>query len=176
MPRLADLISCTGCGACVDACAAGAIALVEDADGFARPKVDAARCGTCGRCTEVCPTLRDSHAASFAAENRSPAFFAARLRDIASLDEVSSGGAFWALACTTIARGGVVYGAAQVEVGRVRHMRAETLEEARAFRRSKYLPSDACGAYLSVKRDLNAGREVLFSGTACQIAGLNAFL
>lgn len=176
MPRLADLVSCTGCGACVDACAVGAIALVEDVDGFPRPKADMASCRGCDRCTKVCPALRDDFAVPPAARNRSPDFFAARLRDIASLDEVSSGGAFWALACATIARGGVVYGAAQIEVGRVRHMRAETLEKAQAFRRSKYLPSDACGAYLSVQRDLNAGSEVLFSGTPCQIAGLNAFL
>ena len=167
MPRLAELQACTGCGACADACAAKAIAFVEDADGFARPQVDAARCRSCGSCTRACPALRADHAVPLANGTREPDFFAARLRDATLLDEVSSGGAFWALACATIARGGVVYGAAQIEVGRVRHMRAETLEKAQAFRRSKYLPSDACGAYLSVQRDLNAGSEVLFSGTPC---------
>lgn len=53
---------CCGCGACADACAAKAIAFVEDADGFARPQVDAARCRSCGSCTRACPALRADHA------------------------------------------------------------------------------------------------------------------
>ena len=62
MPRLAEPQACTGCGACADACAAKAIAFVEDADGFARPQVDAARCRSCGSCTRACPALRADHA------------------------------------------------------------------------------------------------------------------
>ena len=176
MPELAELQSCTGCGACADACVADAIAFVEDPDGFARPQVDAARCRSCGNCTRACPALRADHAVPLANGEQPPDFFAARLRDAALLDEVSSGGAFWALVCAVLARGGVVYGAVQIEVGQVRHMRAETLEEAKALRRSKYLPSDVRGSYAAVRRDLVAGREVLFAGTGCQVAALNAFL
>lgn len=176
MPNLADMRACTGCGACADACAAGALAFVEDAEGFARPQVDASRCRDCGRCMQVCPALRADHAVPAANREAAPVFFAARLRDAALLDAVSSGGACWALMCATLARGGVVYGATQVEVGRVCHRRVETLEEARALRRSKYLPSDTRGVYGSVRRDLEAGRTVLFTGTGCQVAGLNAFL
>ena len=176
MPKLAELQACTGCGACAAACAADAIAFVEDTDGFARPQVDAARCRSCGACTRACPALRADHAVPLANGAQTPEFFAARLRDTALLDEVSSGGAFWALVRTMIARGGVVYGAAQIEVGHVRHVRAETLEAAKALRRSKYLPSDARGCYAAVRRDLVAGREVLFAGTGCQVAALNAFL
>ncbi len=176
MVELADMRACTGCGACVDACAAGALAFVEDAEGFVRPQVDASRCRDCGRCMQVCPARRADHAVPAANREAVPVFFAARLRDTALLDAVSSGGASWALMCATLARGGVVYGAAQVEVGRVCHRRAETLEEARALRRSKYLPSDARGVYRAVRRDLEAGRAVLFTGTGCQVAGLNAFL
>ena len=176
MPKLAELQACTGCGACVDACAAKAIAFVEDADGFVRPQVDAARCKSCGSCTRACPALQADHAVPVANGTRESDFFAARLRDATLLGEVSSGGVFWALARATIARGGVVYGAVQTEVGHVRHVRAETLEEAKALRRSKYLPSDVRGCYAAVRQDLLAGREVLFSGTGCQVAALNAFL
>ena len=175
-PELADPSRCTGCGACVDACAAGAIAFVEDAEGFMRPQVDAVRCRGCGRCSQACPALCADHALPSASREEAPSFFAARLRDPTLLDLVSSGGAFWALVCATIARGGVVYGAAQTDVDCVRHRRAETLDEAQALRRSKYLPSDARGSYAAARKDLLAGREVLFSGTGCQIAGLNAFL
>lgn len=176
MPKLADLQRCTGCGACADACNVGAIAFAEDTEGFARPRVNAALCKNCGLCTKSCPALREDCAAPTSSRNQEPTFFAARLRDKELLNEVSSGGAFWGLVCATIAQGGIVYGAAQVEVGCVRHQRAETLEAAKALRRSKYLPSDVRGSYAAAKKDLLAGRKVLFAGTGCQIAGLNAFL
>lgn len=45
-----DRALCTGCGLCLDACQAGAIALV---DGWAR--IDDAACIDCGSCARVCP-------------------------------------------------------------------------------------------------------------------------
>lgn len=45
-----DRALCTGCGLCLDACQAGAIALV---DGWAR--IDEAACIDCGSCARVCP-------------------------------------------------------------------------------------------------------------------------
>jgi len=41
---------CTGCGACVEACPVGAIALVDDV-----ARVDEETCTGCGACLEVCP-------------------------------------------------------------------------------------------------------------------------
>jgi Fe-S-cluster-containing hydrogenase component 2 len=46
-----DVAACTGCGACIDVCPAGAIALV---DGGAR--IDETACERCGACIEVCPS------------------------------------------------------------------------------------------------------------------------
>lgn len=173
---LASAHLCTGCGACVGACPAGALAMREDDDGFLFPTVNNLKCTGCGRCVCVCPIQSPRCGKPEWNEMTSPDFFAARLKDRAALAEVSSGGAFWAIAQAMIARGGIVYGAAQVSVDCVRHVRAETLEAAAPLRRSKYLPSDAQGAYGMVKRDLDSRRGVLFSGTPCQIAALNAFL
>ena len=45
-----DEALCTGCGACVDACPAEAIALVDG-----RAWIDDATCIDCGRCVRACP-------------------------------------------------------------------------------------------------------------------------
>ena len=45
-----DVARCTGCGACVEQCPTGAIALVGG-----RARVDEALCKGCGVCIEACP-------------------------------------------------------------------------------------------------------------------------
>jgi|GEM_PF-833980 ferredoxin len=42
---------CTGCGACLEACAQGAIYLIDD-----KACIDSALCDGCGDCVEVCAT------------------------------------------------------------------------------------------------------------------------
>ena len=44
------------------------------------------------------------------------------------------------------------------------------------MRGSKYIQSKMGDTYKKVQEDLNAKREVLFSGTSCQVAGLKHFL
>ncbi len=88
----------------------------------------------------------------------------------------SSGRAFSVLARRVIARGGVVYGHAFDDGLHVGCVRAESFDELSAMRGSKYVQSDMSDAIASVGRDLGAGREVLFSGTPCQVDGLLAFL
>lgn len=162
--------------ACGNACPVNAISYPEDEEGFRYPSVDAALCVNCGRCESACPYRDPEHGVPEANRRESAAFFAARLKDTAMLDAVSSGGVFQALAETVIREGGVVYGAAQEDVDRIFHIRAETPEELKRTRRSKYLQSDMGTCYRRALADLRAGRTVLFSGTGCQIAGLNAFL
>ena len=55
LPELYDSREeCCGCGACRFACAAGAIAMLPDEEGFLYPVVDAALCVRCGRCLKAC--------------------------------------------------------------------------------------------------------------------------
>lgn len=75
-----------------------------------------------------------------------------------------------------ISKGGVVFGAAFDEKWNVVHRSASTLEDLAKFRGSKYVQSIIGDCFNKVLCLLEEGREVLFSGTSCQIAGLNHFL
>lgn len=174
--NVVDKSKCSGCKACANICPVGAIAFEDDAEGVWYPKVDADKCIRCGLCEKACPFVDEGHGVP--AENRSweTKFFAARLKNVAELANVSSGGAFQGLASAVVSGGGVVYGVAQEDVDRVFHMRASDLDELKKTRRSKYLQSDTGNSYAQAKRDLLSGKTVLFSGTGCQIAGLNRFL
>ncbi len=88
----------------------------------------------------------------------------------------SSGGAFSVLARMTLSHGGTVYGHAFDEGMHVGCVRVDSLDGLAVLRGSKYVQSDMGDSMSLVRDDLKAGREVLFSGTPCQVDGLLAFL
>lgn len=89
----------------------------------------------------------------------------------------SSGGAFSALASYVFSLDGVVYGVAMVEDCYSAEFISVTDENGlKMLRGSKYLQARVGGTYKNVKRDLDAGKTVLFTGTGCQINGLKNFL
>ena len=162
--------SCCGCGACANACPVDAIELSEGKDGFLFPKVDTEICIQCEKCTKTCPAL------SIDKPNRKqPECRAAYGQDV--IRKVSSsGGIFTLLAEYVLDKGGVVYGVALNNQFRVEHVRITSREELFALRRSKYVQSRVGLRFRQVKEDLKAGKQVLFSGTPCQNAGLRKFL
>lgn len=110
-------------------------------------------------------------------KDKSPKAYAAINLDEKVRAQSSSGGVFSLLAEQTISKGGVVFGAAMSEnQHKVCHIAVETLEGLAALRGSKYLQSEIGTTYLQAKETLQNGREVLFSGTPCQIEGLRSFL
>lgn len=56
------------------------------------------------------------------------------------------------------------------------HIRAENVAERNQMRGSKYIQSKLGDTFKNVRKDLGARKEVLFSGTSCQVAGLKHFL
>ena len=162
--------SCCGCAACYNVCPVKCIEMRADSEGFAYPVVAPSRCTDCGLCEAVCPFQ-----ATYTL-NQHPKAFAAKHRDEGVRLNSSSGGAFTALAGQTIRAGGVVFGAAWDSDWLVSHTYTETLDGLSAFRGSKYLQSRTGESYRQAKTFLDAGREVLYSGTPCQIAGLTRYL
>lgn len=162
---------CCGCGACVNICPKKCIALEMDEMGFRYPYVNRDICVSCGMCDKVCPMKSSSK------NGNERDLYAAYIKQDEILSTSSSGGVFWAIVEYVINDcKGIVYGVALAEGLYVRHERAETLNECRAFRGSKYLQSDVGLCYQMAKKDLEEKRVVLFSGTPCQIAGLYSFL
>lgn len=173
MINLQQKSACCGCHACAQICPKHCITMRADAEGFLYPQVDATACIHCGACEKVCPILQSSPEP----KDKSPKAFAAINLDEKVRAQSSSGGVFSLLAEQTISKGGVVFGAAMSEnQHKVCHIAVETLEGLAALRGSKYLQSEIGTTYLQAREALKSGREVLFSGTPCQIEGLRSFL
>lgn len=170
--KVKSAADCSGCTACASVCPHRAISMEADDKGFKYPKVDAAKCVECGLCVKTCPF----HARYRRYDNYdSPKYYALRCLDGDQLAKSQSGGAFYLLSQTVLDKGGVVYGVSFGNAFRVEHHRAQSEGSRDRMRGSKYVQSDLDGIFAQVKADLGQGRQVLFSGTPCQVAGLRAF-
>ena len=123
-----------------------------------------------GLCAKTCPV-------NHPVELRTPLRACAAVsRDEADLMSSASGGASSLLAQETLRRGGIVYGCAMESYRDIRHVRIDRAEDAWKIKGSKYVQSRIGEIYKQVRADLQAGREVMFSGTPCQVAGLRNYL
>ena len=169
-PKLASHYHCTGCGACQNACKAGALTLCADDEGFRYPKIDPARCVHCNACEAACP------ADKVLPPQETPEAYYAFAKDAELCRCSSSGGMFSLLAAEILRQGGTVFGVGFDENFRVCHRRIDRQQDIEALRTSKYVQSDIGLTYREAEALLKEGRLVLFSGTPCQIAGLRQFL
>ena len=155
---------CANCGACYNACPAGAIALNDGL--FYSLKIDETRCINCGRCVSVCPVNTPKKAQNITAA------YGAQHKDIKVIEESSSGGAFSALADHILAQGGIVYGACFSEDFNKVIFKSTADTALDSLRRSKYVESLVGDSFKQIKELLSGGTKVLFCGTPCQVAGL----
>lgn len=167
---ITDKHNCCGCSACVQRCPKQCILLQEDDEGFLYPKVDSNLCVDCGLCEKVCPIMNQ-------VEQQAPIYAYAAINPNDDVRESSSsGGIFSAIAEKVVVDGGVVFGARYNEQWEVEHTYTEDIEGLQSFRGSKYVQSRIGASFSKVEAFLKEGRWVLFSGTSCQIAGLNHYL
>lgn len=162
--------SCTGCHACLNVCPKHAIKMVENEEGFLYPQIDKELCVDCGLCEKACPISQVGRTKELFVT------YAAWCSNEEVRKDSSSGGIFYLLAKSVLEQGGVVFGVGYDEQFQVIHKYVENLESLRGLQGSKYVQSKIGNCYVQAKKILEEGRKVLFSGTPCQIAGLNQYL
>lgn len=162
---------CCGCTACQNACPKNCITMKADTDGFLYPEIDKASCIDCGKCDKICPVQNRE-------PGRKPAKKAYILRnnDASVVQNSTSGGAVSAFCGSVVANGGIVFGVVFDKSFRVVHKGIDNSEELVRFRGSKYVQSDLSGIFVQVKEQLKTGRQTMFIGTPCQVAGLIRYL
>lgn len=145
----------------------------EDQTGFLFPEIHQQRCISCGRCKKVCAFQNVQE------KNTPQRVYAIAREQGEALKKSASGGIFAAFAENIIRKGGVAFGAALVQKDHTLypcHVMASTLEELLPLLDSKYVQSDLGTSFVHTQDLLDEGKQVLFSGTPCQIAGLKAYL
>lgn len=171
MIEIFDKKECCGCYSCINICPNKCIIMKSDREGFEYPEIDKNKCINCKLCEKTCPQINEVKKNKFLVET-----YAGKNRDESIRLNSSSGGIFFKLCEYVINNNGVVFGAAFDENLKVNHSYAESLNECEKFRGSKYVQSSIGDTYKKAKEFLDIGRLVLFSGTQCQIKGLNLYL
>lgn len=170
-----DKKDCCACEACVNICPKGAITMDKDDAGFLYPSINHEKCISCGLCVKTCGYKKYENTKKSSSEK----VYAMSSKNDELITKSASGAAFAEIAKYVLERNGVVYGATSESRDNnwaVHHIRIDGIDNLHLLQGSKYVQSRMADSYTKVKQDLNDGRFVLFSGTPCQIDGLNHYL
>lgn len=163
--------NCTGCMACYNKCPNNAISVVYNEGGFYTPHIDKEKCTNCGLCNSVCPQIHES------INQNMPDFCYGVMADDDIRQNSASGGVFAVIAQEYLKNGGYVCGAAfSDDFKRIEHIIINNEKDLIRLQNSKYVQSYTGKVFSGIKKLLDENKEVLFSGTPCQVAGLNSYL
>ncbi len=161
---------CCGCSACYSVCPKKAITMTHDEEGFIYPTINNELCVDCGLCKSVC-AFQNGY-------EKKPVIngYALKHKDLDIRTKSRSGGAFAGLAHYILDLGGIIYGAVYNPDYSVCHYRCDNKNDLVKIQGVKYIQSEMNDIFSQVKEDVKNGKYVLYSGTACQVAGLYAYL
>ena len=163
-----DRNMCTGCGLCVNICPVNAVYL-DDLLSSQNAVIDPEKCIECNRCHLNCPQV-------VPVKTTKPIeWFQGWIDNSEDRKQSSSGGIAYALAKGVTRKGGFVV-SCLLRDGKFKFLETQDEEELKNFRGSKYVKSDPTSVYQSVKRLLKDGKQVLFIGLPCQVAGIRRFI
>ena len=164
---------CTGCSACVVSCPVKCISMKRDEEGFLYPFIND-KCIKCNKCLNICPQNNNDND-NINSNNFKQISYAAVTKDYKEWRSSASGGAFGDICKCWHHDDLVIYGASWNNFF-VEHKRVDDIRQIGCLRKSKYIASELNEIFLQIKKDLIANKNVIFSGTPCQVAGLKAYL
>lgn len=163
---------CSGCGACYSICPQKAITMKQDEEGFLYPEIDKNKCIKCKKCLSVCAFKK----ASKNSKSKTPKLYAVKVKDNTERAKSQSGGLFMALTNPILKNKGRIYGCILNENFEAVHIGTENVKDRDKMRKSKYVQSRIENTFKEVREDLDNKKEVIFSGTPCQVDGLKKYL
>lgn len=161
--------NCSGCSLCSITCPQKCITMQGDEEGFLQPVIDTKVCIDCGVCYKVCPCKENL------LYDRNPVYYATAIKDKQLLKKSSSGGFFIALASSFIEQGGYVCGCVFNEQMEAKHICTNKQSDVKRMMGSKYVQSNITTCLLEVKKLLKEDKQILFTGTACQVAAVKQY-
>lgn len=170
---ITDKGKCCGCGTCKELCPKDAIEMKADSQGFIYPEIDATKCISCGKCVKFCPLQSNSSSCKYEKQ------VYATVTKNTDIKQSTSGGAFASMAKTILNNGGYVVGASfckSKNIIEVKHVIINDVKDLVKILGSKYVQSNAAITFNGIKQLLSEQKEVLFSGTPCQVAALKHYL
>lgn len=170
MIEITSKYKCSGCGACHNICPQNCIEMIEDSEGFLYPKVNIDKCIGCNLCEQVCPIQNKIY------RKTKDIVYVCYAKDYHEHFTSSSGGFFSVLARYILDNDGFVYGASFDNQFNVKHICVNDVEHLNLIKGTKYVQSEIGHIFKEIKKRLNEGKKVLFSGTSCQVAGLKMYL
>lgn len=168
MKVICNPIECTGCAACANSCGHNAISIIPNEYGYLYPAINQELCVNCGVCVRICPNN------SLPIFNEPQNVYVGCAKDAIEQLSSTSGGIASVLCRYFVQNGGVVFGCTGKNIYDVRHIKVTSESEINLFKGSKYVQSRIYDSMLDAKRELIEGKNVLFVGTPCQIAGLKS--
>lgn len=159
---------CYGCYACASVCPSHALTMEMDREGFYYPKVDEEKCQQCKLCEVVCIRLKDMNMR----EKEFPILY----KVCQNQEQEEKASIFTALSRKVIEKGGVVFGSKYDSSMNIVMSAAENKEELKDFIGTKYGKTELQGIFSQVKKYLEQGKIVLYSGVSCECAGLRSYL
>lgn len=160
---------CCSCRACEQACPAHCISMKYE-NGFYYPSIDTGKCIKCGKCLNVCQFSGKTEDV----KGQNTDVYAGWSKN--SFGKSTSGGIFPVLAEYVLKQEGYIFGAVFTSDFHVNIIGTCKQDELENMKGSKYTRSDTQKTYSEVKELLKEGKQILYSGTPCQIAGLKKYL
>lgn len=163
MNNISKVKNCYGCMGCSFVCPNQAINFKLDKNGFYKPYIDNNKCVNCGLCLKKCVAVQRNEMFNVQKE------IVGWSSNSSTRLSCSSGGAFYEIARRFIQNGGVVYGVAFSSPFNVEHIRVSDVVSLEKIKGSKYIQSNMLNCFQNLRKDLENGKKVLFSGTPCQV-------